>query len=609
VAQIAPFSSPASGKASELFRRLLAPRTALWGFFLLTLGFQVLSLTRWRPLYAILQALFYLEAALALRLAAAAARKDRLVLFVVLAVLVLRLPFLTAPSGLLTHSDNALEAIQALQIRDTHVPPPFLLGVLKHGGIFRHTLIAFVWDIVGPGYLSFALVQVLVFLAFLLLVYHIGLRFFSRKTAAVLCLAHFAFIEILFNYSLNLRSGPYLEMVVFALLGMALFDFDLRDRARSFLSAYFLAFAVATSPFGVFLILPFAAAVLLTRIRRPGFPKTAALLAAGAAAGSLLLVGKDLLFPPPPPTGRWFRIEALTLSDLRPDRWPSLLSRWAESLATAFRNVLGFEFGHHSEVSPEFAFRPESAALRGGLSALSGFLTALMAIVLITALVMAVRRLLLARREGRLGERWFEIYYLFLAGSFLGRVLLLLPKPFLEPRHNLDLALLLVWSAFFVLEAALRRRPPSRRGAAALAAGLMLLAAPHLFYFYKNTHFRAASYARILDELEARGVTAVSTDFGLAHCLYFLSGRKILASDATGPMTMPFFLPEVTRAVDALPPEKKAYVLYTPLYPQSDSERPRSVRIRNQLINDLRERGIWFHIEDLKYYELIIPES
>ncbi|MDD8025184.1 MAG: hypothetical protein PHI34_01630 [Acidobacteriota bacterium] len=593
-----------------LARALKSPRTALLLLFLLTLGYQVLALTRWRPLYTGLEILFFLDAALLLRLALAAMKRDRLLVFVVLAVLLVRLPFLVMPSGLMGNSDNAVEAIQALQIQDTHIPPPYLLGAVSQHGVFRHLLVAFVWDVLGPGYLSFILVQVLFYLVFLALIYDIGRRFFGRRTVAVLLIAHFAFLEVLFDFSLLLRGGTYLEMLVFALLGMALFDFDLRDRGRIFLSAYFLVFAAGINPFGLFLALPFAGAVLLTRARRSGLWHSLPVLASGALGGGILLAGKKLFYPPPLDTGAWFQIKTLSLGQLRPDRWPELLAPWWRSLRTIFQNVLGFEFRYSRDVSPQFAFRPETASLRNGLTTLHGVLTAVMAVVLAAAIILAVRRLWKAIRAGRgggPGPSWIEPFFLLLAGCFAGRVLLLIPRPFPEPRHNMDLALLLVWACFFVLDALFKLRPPSRAGATAVVLLLMLLAAPQLSYFHKNARFKAISYARILPVLEARGVTDVATDFTLAHCLYFLSGRTIRASDSIGPVTVRYFLPELSRAVDALPPERKAYLLYTPLHPQTAVMRARTPLIRARIIEDLRKRGILFRIEDLKYYEIVIP--
>lgn len=574
------------------------------------MGYQVLALTGWRPLYAGLEALFFADAILALRLGWIALRRDKLLILVVLAVLLVRLPFLVMPSGLMGNSDNAVEAIQALQIRDTHVPPPYLLGAVSQHGVFRHLLAAYVWDVFGPSYLSFLLVQLAFYLAFLLLLYEISRRFFSRRTVAVLLIAHFAFVEVLFDFSLFLRGGTYLEMLVFALLGMALFDFELRDRGRAFLSAFFLSFSVGINPFGLFLALPFAGAVLVTRARRSGLWRTLPLLAAGAAGGALLLAGKKLVLAPPALTGAWFQVKTLAISQLRPDRWPALLEPWARGLRTIFRNVLGYEFAISRGISPGWAFRPEPPWLRGGLSILHAALTILIAVVLAAAVVIAARRLYEAARTAKgSGARlpWIEAFFLLLGASFAGRVLLMIPRPFPEPRHNLDLALLIVWASFFVLEALFRIKPPSRGAAAAIVLGLMLLAAPQSFYFHKNARFKAISYDRILATLETRGVTAVSTDFGLAHCLYFLSGRTIRASDSTGPVSVRFFLQDLVGDVDALPPERKAYVLYTPLFPQTAVMRTRSPLIRERIVRELGERNVPFRAFDLKYYEIIIP--
>jgi len=605
-------ANPRGGRPfpARAIRRLLAPRTALVLLAGLALGYQVLALTRWRPLYFALEALSFLDAALALRLAWRALRRDKLMSFVVLAVILVRLPFLAMPSGLMGNSDNAVEAIQSLQIRDTHLVPPYLLGTVTQHGVFRHLLIAFLWDVIGPGYLSFVLVQMLLYLAFLALLYVIGGRFFGRKTLAVLLTAHFAFIEVLFDFSLFLRGGTYLEVLVFALLGMALFDFDLRDRGRTLLAAFFLAFSVGINPFGLFLVLPFAAAILLLRAGGRGLWASLPRLAAGAAGGAVLLAARLLLPAPAVDTGNWFQIQILPLARLRPDRWPELIGPWWRSLRACFRNVLGFEFRYAADIAPRFSFRPEPESLRRGLAVGHDILSALLAIVLAAGIVLAVLRLRRAVRASRTGgakPAWIEPFFLLLTGSFAGRVLLLLPRPFAEPRHNLDLALLLVLASFFVLEALFRLRPPSRPAAAAIVLALLVLAWPQIHYFHKSARFKALSYARILPVLKARGVTDVATDYGLAHCLYVLSDRTIRASDSIGPVSVRFFLPELVRAVDALPPEGKAYVLYTPLFPQTEVMKARTPLIREKILSDLRARGVPFRIADLKYYEIVIP--
>jgi hypothetical protein len=57
---------------------------------------------------------------------------------------------------------------------------------------------------------------------------------------------HFAFIETLFDTSLSLRGGPYLEMILFFAFGAILFDFSLENKTRIFLS-YVFVFSYASS--------------------------------------------------------------------------------------------------------------------------------------------------------------------------------------------------------------------------------------------------------------------------------------------------------------------------------------------------------------------------
>jgi hypothetical protein len=278
-------------------------------------------------------------------------------------------------------------------------------------------------------------------------------------------------------------------------------------------------------------------------------------------------------------------------------------------LGRSFNNILGYEFHYAYDISPSFQFRPEPPAFRGAMSILHQVLTVAVVVVLVAAAILAARRIWKTLRTGRGGLAWIDLFFLLLGVSFLARVLLLLPKPFLEARHNMDLALLVVLASFFVLDALVRIRPPSILGSAAAVLALLLLAAPHTFYYLKATRFKALSYDRIFSVLKARGVRAVATDFTLAHCLYFLSGRTITASDSIGPVTVRHFLPEITKSVDALPPDQKAYILYTPSYPYTPIMRISAPLIRQRILDDLRSRGIPFRIFDLKYYEIIIPRS
>jgi len=591
-------------------RPLPIRRFLVAGFFIFSILFQIFQYSRFQPLYFFLKIIFILELVLFAWEFLRLSRKNKAVLLIVLLVIVVRLPFLLHSNGLMFMSDNAMEAIQAWDIKDTRLVPFYLLDTLPQHGVMKHLMIAFIWDILGVSYLSVVLFQLFLYLIFLHLFGDIFQRIFDRRTVILLLLGQFAFIEVLFDSSLFLRAGTYLEMLVVFLLGVALFDFHFRDRKRLFLSVYFLCFAYAINPSAVCLAAPFAGAAIIAAASRLRDRRVLLPLAFGLLAGILTPLYGRFVLPPPPETGHRFEVNLIPLSGLGPSHWPKVLTQLVRDAHLAFRNILGFEFDYAHAVAPRFEFRPESQTVRTAFSFIHEALIIAGAIVLALGLFLALHRLWRVRRTRFHDLPWIIPFYFFLIATFLGRLVLFAPKPFLEPRHNLDLALILIISLAWTADAIIRRRPTRQPIWTAVAVlGSFLLAFPQGSYFYKSAVFRDMSYSRILSVLRRHNVRNLATDFTIAHCLYFLSGRKVRVTDSIGPITLSYNLPWLTRIVDSLPAEHKAYLLYTEKYPGTYSVHIKIPRIRKHILDELTRSEKPYRIVDLFYYELIIPQA
>lgn len=608
---VAGEESRTEGKAADRSAPLRPPvRAALAGFLLFCLLFQLFIFTSFKPLYGILRILFYLELGLLAWAGLDFARRHKAAFLVLLLVAAVRIPFFIQGDGLLSMTDNALEAIQSLQMQDSHTAPAALLGSISHNGVIKHLMIAFLWDLTGPHYVVYPIFQTFLYLVFLGVLYALFGRAFDRRAAAALLLGQFFWLEILFDYSLFLRAGPYFEMLLVALIGAALFDFSFQSRGRLFLSAYFLAFSLYINQAAAFLILPFLAAALVVGIGRRAKPGLLPIVAGGLAAGAMLPVYRAL-FVPAISTGSWFRVKYLPWGDLlRPARLPAIAGQAAGDFVEVFRNLLGFEFRYAHRISPYFDYGREPESLRTGLGLLHGAGEILAVVVLAAGIVLAAQALRRGWRERRQGARlWIPLYFFFQLAAVLGRLVLLAPKPFLEPRHNLDLTILLVLSSFFAADALARRVRWTRRWTAGIVALSLILGLPSAFYFHKMARFKRVSYQSILGVLRENGVRYLAADFTIAHVIHFLTGRRIEVTDSIGPVIMDVALPEMTRAVEALPDEQKAYFFFRPSYPRVHALREKSRRSRDQLIRRLREKGIPYQAVRLKYYELIIPEA
>jgi len=262
------------------------------------------------------------------------------------------------------------------------------------------------------------------------------------------------------------------------------------------------------------------------------------------------------------------------------------------------------------QISPYFTYGREPSSVRTGLGLLHIAGEVLAAVILAAGVVLAAKALRRGWRERKLsGLPWIPLYFFFQLSAVLGRLILLAPKPFVEPRHNLDLTLLLVLSSFFAADALARRVRWTRGWTAGIVALSLALGLPSAFYFHKMARFKRVSYQSILGVLRENGVKYLAADFTIAHVIHFLTGRRIEVTDSIGPVMMDVAFPEMNRAVEALPDEQKAYFFFRPSYPRVHAIQAKSQRSRDQLIHRLREKGIPYKAVRLKFYELIIPES
>jgi hypothetical protein len=113
--------------------------------FLLAFIFQVFLITRFVFLYVVLKGLFVCLLLLLALAVVHLARKDKLFLLCLIFILVIRIPYYVHPNSLLFMSDNALEALQTLEIKDAKAAPFFLLDSSSHNGTLKYLCIASIW--------------------------------------------------------------------------------------------------------------------------------------------------------------------------------------------------------------------------------------------------------------------------------------------------------------------------------------------------------------------------------------------------------------------------------------------------------------------------------
>jgi len=588
------------GSLKTIPDRLTGRKPLLGLLFAMTVLFQVYLVTKWTLFYPVLKLLFFsFLLLLVLNLVRLPRRKLLWTLAFILAIVAVRIPFYLHNSGMIFSSDNALEALQPLEIHDTHTVPLYLLDSAGHNGTFKYLLVAFVWDVLGKDYLTFVLTQLLFFLAFCRLMYDLFRDAVDRRLLAIFLFTGFAFIEVVFDHSLFLRAGPYLESVVFALLGMSVLFGDFRPGVRTFLGAYFCLFGVYLHPVCVFLIVPFLPIFLAREAKARRLWTGLGLLAAGVLAGAFAMLFFKLFGPPAEDTGEWFKIILLKPSDITLSAIPSLIARVAGNFWTTFKGLFVTEAAFDLEF---FSLRPWLSAV---FVALDTLILAVSAAVLSGGLFLSVRSVW----PGRPKAHWSRPFFLLLFLTILGKIGLMLPRPFMEPRHNWDLTILVILAYLFVFsEFAKIEKILSWRSAAVLAF-VLLLSVPHFTLFLKMTHFKEKSYAEILGVLREQRVKYVNTDFIIAYPIYFLSDRRIAVTDSIGPVTIRFFYPWLRKDLERIDWRRTAYLFFGKNYYRE----PWHIAWTDFLLIRTQQRleaaGTNYRVVPLEYYTFVIPDQ
>lgn len=424
----------------------------------------------------------------------------------------------------------------------------------------------------------------------------------DRNFLAVFILANFAFIEVIFDYSLLLRSGPYQEMLFFIFLGIYLFDFSFKDRARVFLSGYFLLFAVYIHPMAVFFVVSFILGVLIHTVRTHKFSPNLILLLAAAFVGIYHLLYFQLFYPKPLSRGAWFRSEFISLSDLSFNRLPHLMGKLFTDFKITFENIFSFEFNYG------LSFFSEGQATKLIFLFLNRAVIYLSFGVLVFGLFFSIKTLFKLKTNEKKATEWLNLFFLFLFGTFLGRLFLLSPKPFYEPRHNIDLAICVLMGYLCVFSRVYKIKRLFSLKSVALLLILMAFTVPHAHYFLKAVKFKETSHREILAVLESNGVKYLTTDWVITYSLYLLSHRRIIVTDSLGPLTIPFFFPKLRALVDSVPESQKAYLFFSDNYPRQESHKKITRFKKTRVLDTLNRQNIPRKVVKLDYYTIIIPE-
>jgi hypothetical protein len=587
-------------KLGPLVQRLLQPRILAVYLFVFCVVFQVLVITKSSLLYQVLKVMFVGLLLLLLAYLVKASMKQKAIVLVILAVVLIRLPFFFHPTGLITMSDNALEALQSQEIQDAASAPFFQFEVLKHQGTLRYTLIAFIWDFFGAHYLTMTLWNLAVFTAILLLLANLLAPFVPKPLILLFSGLSFAFIETMFDSSLLIRGGIYLDALLLALLGLTLFDFEFARKTPVFLSYYFLFFALYIQPIAALFAAAFIFCTLVFSVKQRVFWKNLGLMAAGAALGVSHQVYYYLFFTAKPVnTGAYEKVTLIPLGEVSL-RLAGVLAR---NFKTAFFNLFRYETDYFLGSAP-----PAKGA--GALAALATACLYVSLAVFFAAVVLVLVRVIgrVLKKAGLRRGDWPYLFFLALLAGFLVKLAALQP-PRLEPRHSLDLLLLIMMAYFFTFAPLFKAPKLLTLKAAAVALVLLAFTVPHYYFFLKNTVDKEHSYQELMTALRENKVKYLLTDFNIAYPVYFLSRRKIIVSDNIGPLTLSFFYPDLKARVEAAPASEKAFLFYS----ESAGNRPWHKRVTQRLkartLDRLKQDKVEFRVIKLKDYVLIVPDK
>jgi hypothetical protein len=560
--------------------------------------FQVILLTKARLLYHLLRADFFIGLAMALALLVRRLTRQKFLWLVLALVLLVRVPFYIHPVGMVTTSDNAVDALGAAEIRDAHSAPFFLLNAVKHMGTIKQFWVAFLWDVAGRNsYLYYLLVQLVVFLGFLLAWDAFLEKAVPTNVRLLLLALNFAFIEVVFDYSLSIRGAPYLEMAFFFLAGAALFDPSGWNKGRLFLAYYFIFFAVYIHPLAAVLAGSFCLCAAIYALAGKKFWLNLGAAAAGLLAGLFHWFYYLAFVPKPVAGGAWETIGFMPFGLIN-KAW---LLEYLHTLKMTFLNIFDFEFNYLSGPLFHGPWKLALIIINRAMIILGFF-------CLIAALVLSARALWPVARRRRAVEPEImpHLFFLILLAAVLAKCFLFYP-PHLEPRHNFDAVVLIVLSFFLTGGAVLRIRTIlSWKGILAIILGLAI-ATPHFLAYYDQAVVKDRAYHELLSVLYRNQAKVVDTDFILAYCIYFLSDRRILATDAIGPFQVKDFYPQMRKTIEGMALDRKTYIFYTDRYPQAKWHRKQTKSLQARILNRLGQAGIQYKIVELADYVLIIP--
>lgn len=582
------------------FNYLFSPKLLVFNLFLIGILFQIYLIAQAKFFYDLIKILFFAEIILLIVAFIRLSIKRKVVILIVLFIVVLRLPFYFYPDGLITTSDNALEALQCKEIQERKTAPFFLLESIKHNGTIKYLFVSFIWDFFGPNYLYFALFQLMLFIALLFLMYEIFKESINRNALFLFVLVNFAFIEVFFNYSLSLRAGSYLEMLLLFFLGVYLFDFKFLNKTNIFLAYYFIFFSLYIHPLALLFAFSYSVCTVLFALKNRKVKANFACLLGGLFAGCFHLLYYIFFKAKPVVRGSWEALDFLSLSDLSPRLFVNLV----HNFRIVFWNVFRFETSYLINFF-------DAGKIGHILSFLNKALIYFSLVIFILGFILVIRKLsrILLKKEKLLIKNWPYIFFLLLLVLFLAKHFLLSPYPPYEGRHNFDLIFLIIMSHLIVFSSFFKSKKMMKFKTITTLILLLLFTAPHYYYHLKMTRHKKSSYQEILGVLIKNRVRYLTTDFIIAYPIYFLSNRRILISDSLGPLTISNFYPEMRKKVDNIPRSRKTYLFFSMAYPAKEWHKISTTIIKKRILNYLKEENIKYKTYKLKDYFLIIPSQ
>jgi len=598
------FSNIMQSREVKFFPTSFPVPVYLIGLFLICFLFQIHVAFQITWLYRPLQILFFLEILIVMAHLVPEIRNTPLLGIAFAFIFLIRLPFLFHADGLLFTSDNALEALQCLHIQETHQAPFFLLNAINHNGTLSHLLVAFLWDLTGSHYVVFVFFQILIYTAFLMAFYSLMKNHARQAVLGFLLLFHFSFLSVLFDYSLYLRAGPYLQALFLIVLGISLFEPSFSSPVRLFFSLYFVFFSLYINHVGIFFAFSFLVVVLLLSIQQRTLFKFILIFSlSSSAAGFHWLVAWIKRMIPSASSGEWFRVKVLPLSDLLSSRLGSLLIQAGQDFLAIFIRLFRFELNYLLQ------FFVEDLEKRRFWLGINSVLIAFSLVAFLYAVYHFGKKWVTDLAHKRLSDtNWLTWLFFLLFAAEFAKILFLLPSRFVEPRHHLDFVFLLL-IGYVVFFSHVWKVDKHFSTKSLIAGGLLLLfLVPHYHFYYRQTLFKEDSYRKIINILESNDIHFLSTDFIIAYPLYFLSGKKILVSNSLGPLTIRFFFPEIDRIVDRVPADRKAYLFFSKDYHRERWHKDITSLKKKELMTQLHSKGISFRIIQVNRHQLLIPK-